>query len=90
LRWNVSTTSPCWFTPVVCTCTTPRLGLLLEGFTLSTRVSASSVSPTHTGTPKRMSMYSRLARAFSDTSSTLWLNTTSITSPGFTTSPGYP
>ena len=36
------------------------------------------VSPAYTGTPKRMSMYSRLARAFSEISLTLWL-TTNIT-----------
>ena len=39
----------------------------------------------YTGTPNRMSMYSRLARAFSETSSTLWLKTTAITRPGGTT-----
>jgi hypothetical protein len=37
-----------------------------------------------------MSMYSRLARPFSDTSSTLWLNTTFMTSPGGATNPRKP
>ena len=42
----------------------------------------SMVSPTYTGVPKRMLMYSRFARAFSETSSTVCENTTFITSPG--------
>jgi len=64
--------------------------LLFEARTFSTFVSASRVSPTYTGAPKRMSMYSRLARAFSETSSTLWLKTTAITSPGGTSRPSKP
>ena len=52
-----------------------------ERRTPSTFVSTSIVSPTYTGAPKRMSMYSRLVRAFSDTSSTVWLNATSIDEP---------
>ena len=44
----------------------------------------------YTGTPNRMSMYSRLARAFSDTSSTVWLKPTSMTRPGGQTIPSKP
>jgi hypothetical protein len=50
--------------------------------TPSTTEVLSIVSPMYTGAPNRMSTYSRLARAFSEMSSTLWLNTTAITRPG--------
>ena len=86
LRCQVSTTAspgvPTFLRAVDCTWTMPRFGRLRDGRTPSTRVSASIVSPTYTGAPKRMSMYSRLVRAFSETSSTVWLNATSMTSPG--------
>ncbi len=56
--------------------------MLDELFTPSTVVSVSIVSPTYTDAPKRISMYSRFARAFSEMSSTVWLNATAMTRPG--------
>src|SRR5207245_75494 len=68
----------------------PRSRSRDDAFTPRTVDSASMVSPTHTGAPKRMSMYSRFARPFSETSSTLWLKTTFITRPGGATRPRKP
>ena len=79
-----------FFRAVDCTWTMPRFGRLDDARTPSTTVSTSRVSPTYTGAPKRMSMYSRFARAFSDTSSTVWLKATSIATPGGHTRPSKP
>jgi hypothetical protein len=80
-RWYVSTTSPSWLRPVVCTWTTPRSAPSTSPDAQHQRLRLDGVADVHRHPEAHVDVL-EVGAPFSETSSTLWLNTMFITSPG--------